>query len=186
MPANENINKGEKIFRQLYDRYKNRLYGYILTIVHATDAAEEITQEVFIKLWLHRDKLEDLTHSEIYIFTMARNKTLNYLRKAANNKRLLRELQSHMKQETNNVDEQMKFSEHQKLIEEALNQLSPQRSLVFRLSRYQGLDHEEIAQKLHLSKNTIKNHLVAALNFIRTYLVRHDVTLSLLILLFIH
>jgi RNA polymerase sigma-70 factor (ECF subfamily) len=186
MPANENIRRGENIFRQLYDGYKNRLYGYILTIVHVGDAAEEITQEVFIKIWMRRDKLNDLINPENYIFTIARNKTLNYLRKAANDKRLLGELQSRMKQEANNVEEQIQFSEHQKLIEEALSQLSPQRSLVFRLSRYQGLDHEEIAQKLHLSKNTIKNHLVAALGFIRAYLVRHDVTLLLLILLFFY
>lgn len=176
MAANLNTYISEAAFRQLYDEYKNRLYGYVLTLVHAPDAAEEITQEIFIKLWLCRDKLGHVVNLEHYLFTTARYKTLNYLRKAANDLKLKTELQNCMvRQPTNNVEEQMKNIEQQRLIEEALSRLSPQRRLVFMLSRYQGLSLEEIAERQNLSRNTIKNHLVAALRFIRGYLVKEGI-----------
>jgi RNA polymerase sigma-70 factor (ECF subfamily) len=171
------ISPQEKAFKILYDEYKNRLYGYILAIVHSTHAAEEITQELFIKLWVNREMLERIINPEHYIFTMARNRTLNYIRKAANDTRLLQELQNAMIPAVNDVEEQITIHDYDDMVEEALKHLSPQRSLVFRLSRYQGLKPEEIAQQLHLSCNTVKNHLTAALRFIRTYLIKRGVTL---------
>ena len=83
-------------FKQLFDTYKNRLYGYVLAIAHSKYVAEEITQEIFIKLWLCRDILHEVDNLEGYIFTIARNKTLNHLRKAAHNVKLLHELQDHV------------------------------------------------------------------------------------------
>ncbi|HEX5551944.1 MAG TPA: RNA polymerase sigma-70 factor [Chitinophagaceae bacterium] len=171
---------GEETFRKLYDAYRNRLYGYVLAIVHSSDAAEDITQEMFIKLWVNRDMLDSVTSMEHYLFVMARNRTLNYLRKAANDARLLAELQRRMIPMVNNVEEHIVRDEYQQLVDEALKQLSPQRSLVFRLSRYQNLKLEEIASQLSLSRNTVKNHLVEALRFIRSYLTKHGVTLLLL------
>lgn len=167
----------ETAFKKLYDEYKNRLYGYVLAITHSTHAAEEITQELFIKLWLDRERIGQIDNIDHYIFVMARNKTLNYIRKEANDANLLSDLQHVMTPAVNNVDELMATEDYEKIVEEALNQLSPQRSLVFRLSRYQGLKLDEIALQLHLSRNTVKNHLVAALHFIRSYLSKHGVTL---------
>ncbi len=170
----------ETAFKELYDGYKNRLYGYALTITHSPHAAEEITQELFIKLWTCRESLHKIADIEHYIFAMARNRTLNYIRKAANDERLLHKLKEAMASESNEVEEQVITHDYEAIVEEALNQLSPQRSLVFKLSRYQGLKMEEIAQQLNLSRNTVKNHLVAALRFIRSYLARHGVTFLLL------
>lgn len=177
------ISPQERAFKKLYDGYKNRLYGYVLAIVHSTHAAEEITQELFIKLWINREMLEQIANPEHYIFTMARHRTLNYLRKAANDTRLLRELKEAMIPVVNDVEEQITTHDYEDMVEEALKQLSPQRSLVFRLSRYQGLKAEEIAQQLQLSCNTVKNHLTAALRFIRSYLTEHGITLIWIALL---
>lgn len=170
----------EIAFKQLYDRYKNRIYGYALTITHSTHAAEEITQELFIKLWTNRESLDNIDNIEHYIFTMARNRTLNYLRKAANDAQLLAHLRGAMVFANNEVEDYVIIDDYKAIVEKAINQLSPQRRMVFRLSRYEGLKMEEIAQQLHLSRNTVKNHLAAALRFIRTYLARHGVTFLLL------
>lgn len=172
-------------FRHLFDAYRNRLYGYVLAIAHSKYVAEEITQEIFIKLWLCRDILHQVDNLEGYIFTIARNKTLNHLRKAANNVRLLRELQGLAAPENNNVEERSLVAEYDTLIRDALNQLSPQRRLVFQLSRYQGLNHEEIALELKLSRHTVKNHLVEALRFIRHYLGQHGASTIWILLAFL-
>lgn len=171
----------EDPFKRLFDRYKNRLYGYVLAIAHSPYAAEEITQEIFIKLWLCRDLLHEVDNLDGYIFTIARNRTLNYLRKAASDSRLLRELQQLAMLQHNNVEERVTVTEYDQLLRDALSLLSPQRRLVFQLSRDGGMNHEEIAEELHLSRNTVKNHMVEALRFIRSYLGQHG---SLLVLLF--
>jgi RNA polymerase sigma-70 factor (family 1) len=172
-------------FKQLFDTYKNRLYGYVLAIAHSKYVAEEITQEIFIKLWLCRDILHEVDNLEGYIFTIARNKTLNHLRKAAHNVKLLRELQGLAAPENNNVEERSLIAEYDTLIRDAMTQLSPQRRLVFQLSRYQGLNHEEIAMELKLSRHTVKNHMVEALRFVRHYLGQHSGTAMGILLVFL-
>jgi len=170
-------------FKRLFDTYKNRLYGYILAITRSGYAAEEITQEIFIKLWLCRDLLHEVDNLDGYIFTMARNKTLNHLRKAANDSRLLHELQElGQSRQHNNVEERALAGEYERLLRDALALLSPQRRLVYLLSRESGLNHEQIADQLHLSRNTVKNHMVEALRFIRQYLGDHGATLGVVLL----
>lgn len=171
-------------FKRLFDSYKNRLYGYVFAITRSPYAAEEITQEIFIKLWLCRDILHEVENLDGYIFTMTRNKTLNYLRKAACDVKLLHTLQQQALPENNNVEERALLLEYDRLLRDALSLLSPQRRLVYQLSRDNGLNHDEIANRLHLSRNTVKNHMVEALRFIRHYLGEHGAAAIILFFLF--
>lgn len=173
MKSEERPQLSVRSFKRLFDSYKNRVYGYVLAIAHSPYAAEEITQEIFIKLWMCRDLLHEVENLDGYIFTVARNRTLNYLRKAAYDTRLLRELRELVSPQHNNVEERALVAEYDQLLRNALSELSPQRRLVFQLSRDGGLNHEEIAEQLHLSRNTVKNHMVEALRFIRSYLGQH-------------
>jgi RNA polymerase sigma-19 factor, ECF subfamily len=173
----------DESFKCLFDNYKNRLYGYVLAITHSHYTAEEITQEIFIKLWLCRDMLNQVENLDGYIFTIARNKTLNHLRKAAYDVRLLKELQERGLSGgpgNNNVEERAMAGEYDQLLHNALALLSPQRRLVYLMSRQRGLNHAEIAQQLQLSRNTVKNHMVEALRFIRHYFVEHGSVLVVL------
>jgi RNA polymerase sigma-70 factor (family 1) len=169
-------------FKRLFDGYKNRLYGYVLAVAHSPYVAEEITQEIFIKLWLCRDILHQVDNLDGYIFTIARNKTLNHLRKAAYDVKLLRELQGLASSENNNVEERALVGEYERLLRDALTRLSPQRRLVYQLSRDQGLNHEEIALHLHLSRHTVKNHMVEALRHIRHYLGENGSMLMIIVI----
>ena len=183
MPAAER-KKYETDFKCLFDRYKNRIYGYVLALTHSAYIAEEITQEIFIKLWICRDMLGDLHNPEAYLVSMARNKSLNYLRKSAHESKMLQELQNRMIRDTNNVEEQSLLSDQNSLLQEAMARLSPQRRLVYRLSRDQGLNHLEIASRLHVSPNTVRNHLVTALKLIRKHLNTMNVAVLALISFF--
>ena len=174
---------GDESFKRLFDSYKNRLYGYVMAIARSPYVAEEITQEIFIKLWLCRDLLHEVGNLDGYIFTIARNRTLNHLRKAANDAKLLRELQELAMPQNNNVEERALVTEYDRLLRDALSNLSPQRRLVYKLSRDGGMNHEEIAHQLHLSRNTVKNHMVEALRFIRHYLGEHGSVLIMVVLL---
>lgn len=178
--------KEEKVFKTIYESYKNRLFGFVLKMVHDKDMAEELIQEIFISLWLNRSKLTSVKDMDSYLFVMARNKTFNYLRKAANDAKLLNKLQAQMQASQNNVEEHIVTEEQNRLIEQALGTLSVQRRKVFMLSRYEGLNMEEISERLQLSRNTIKNHLVSSLRIIRSYLSEHGVLLPLLYFIFFH
>jgi RNA polymerase sigma-70 factor (family 1) len=173
----------DESFKCLFDNYKNRLYGYVLAITHSHYTAEEITQEIFIKLWLCRDSLNQVENLDGYLFAIARNKTLNHLRKAAYDVRLLKELQERglSAGSANNVEERAMAGEYDQLLQDALALLTPQRRLVYMMSRQRGLNHAEIAHQLQLSRNTVKNHMVEALRFIRHYFVKHGSILVVLL-----
>ena len=164
----------EKKFREIFDAYKNRIYGYVLAICHSHHTAEEITQEVFIKIWLSGHLMNNVTNLDHYIFTIARNKTLNFLRDAAFDKKRLHELGTNMTLPgSERTDEKLISAEYNQLLKQAIDQLSPQRRKVYELSRKEGLSLEEIAEQLKLSRSTVKNHLVEALRLIREWLAEH-------------
>lgn len=173
----------ENTFKHIFDRYKNRLYGYVLTISHSSYTAEEITQEIFMKLWICREALSSIENVEGYIFAMARHKTFNHLRKASHHQQILQQMKNAMQTTTNNTEEEAAVSEVETLLQEALTRLSPQRRLVYQLSRQQGMNHEQIALQLKLSKNTVKNHMADALHFIKSYLQQRDIITSFLLIL---
>ncbi len=184
--AQEKLHIDHDRFKKLFEEYKNRIYGYVLSIAKSEPAAEELTQEVFVKIWLGKDLLENVANIEGYIFTIARHIAIRHLRKAANDVNFLRELQNYMHTGSSQTDVENKLaaSDFDKLLNEALGQLSPQRRKVYELSRGQGLTMDEIASLLNLSRNTIKNHLVDALSLIRKYMREHGAD-SLILLLFL-
>ncbi len=172
-----------KLFNHLFESYKNRVFGYVLSILKSPQSAEDITQEIFIKLWLCRDMLDQVENPDGFIFKIARNISLNALRKLAYDEKLIKNLQQYLVHEDRNVDIKMLSLDYEKIVQEALTKLSPQRRLVYLLSRKDGLKHEEIAIRLNLSKNTVKNHLVDALRHIRAHLGKE--TSSLMLTLFL-
>lgn len=170
----------EDAFKKIFELYKNRVFGYVLAITHSSHIAEELTQELFIKLWLSPELLRHVEKIEHYIFTMARNRTLNYLRHAAHDTQIMKELQNRMQKESPNAEDRLVESQYNNLLKQAVEQLSLQRRLVYQMSRDRGMSLDEIAAELTLSRNTVKNHLVEALRLIREFLANHGISILLL------
>jgi len=178
------IAKGnDKAFRTLYDASVDHISAYIFKLCKSPAATEEIVQEIFLKLWVNRAALADVEVPEAYIFTIARNKTIDYLRRLARETRLINTLSAQLQQPDNNIDDKLNREELQRIIEEALSQLSPQKNQVFRLSKQEGLSHDEIAARLDLSKSTVKNHLSETLKHIREHIGKQPNHETLLVLL---
>ncbi len=155
-------------FDKIYNKYCKRLFGFVVRYVKHEEDAEEIVQEVFIKIWENRDKINVFSAFESFLFTIAYNSTMSIIRKRINEKKYLEHLK--VIQEVHNPPEiisEIEFNELKTKIDSLLNELTPRQQEIFRLSREEGLTHEEIAEKLDLSPNTVKNHLVSALNFLR-------------------
>lgn len=169
----------EPAFRRLFDLYRARLYAFVVQLTHSKADAEEIVQEVFMKLWEHREQLVRVEQPGKYIYTIARNKTLNHLAKAAREKKLEHQLWVNLSTSANDTDAILEAGESRRLIHEALSSLSGQKQEVFRLSREEGLSHEAIALKMGLSKSRVNNLLVEILKYIKDYLHGHSPMLAI-------
>lgn len=174
----------QQAFAQIFYHYSQRIYGFILNKTKSEDLAEEIVQEVFIKLWNKREELIGIDNYGGYILTMATNKTYDFLRKMASEQRLKEQVWSSIQSYSNVTEETLDLNQSRALLNEAIEQLPPQRKRVFLLSRQEGLSHNEIAERMNLSPKTVNNHLVEALRFIKTYIQQKPGTsLTLLMIL---
>ncbi|THU39645.1 sigma-70 family RNA polymerase sigma factor [Niastella caeni] len=177
----QQVANGDKLaFRHLFELYKLRLFSFVLQMTHSRVDAEEIVQEVFAKLWESRISLAGVEYPGKYIYTIARNKTLNHLTRVARDRRLQQQVWVNLSQFDNATEDILQAQESQRLISKAVSQLSGQRQTLFQLSREQGLTHEEIACQLGLSKSRVKNMLVEILKHIRDYLARYSALIATL------
>ena len=163
----------EKAFRRFFDAFKNKIYSFSFSFTHSSQIAEEITQDVFIKAWAHRESLPDIQNIDAWLSTITRNLCFNYLKKLALEKQAAVTLVKTQPHADDNVEQYLSFKDRVTELQEALEQLSPQQRLIFTLNRDKGLKNEEIAHQLNLSPNTVKTHMVTALRKIRTFLESH-------------
>ncbi|WP_152969671.1 RNA polymerase sigma factor [Pedobacter sp. Hv1] len=160
-------------FEEIYNQYRSKIYTYALKLCKSTVIAEEITQEVFIKIWQKREQLNPELHFGAYLKKIVLNDVLNHLKKVAREKTLQDELFSYLSAIKNSSEDRLLEKELLKTYEEAIAQLPPQKKIIYQLSRNEELTHDEIAKKLNISKNTVKNHMVEATKFIRNYVSKH-------------
>lgn len=172
----------EKAFKALYDSYCGRLFDYTFSIIKSRQVAEELVMDVFMKIWLGRAAVIKIENFDSFLFRVAHNKSIDFLRSVARNppfaELLWEEIQSFTNDEADTSLLQKEFEEH---LREAVSLLSPQRKKVYHLSREQDLNHHQIALQLGLSKNTVNNHIVEAQRFIRAYMAKNLDVASLLI-----
>lgn len=171
-------------FRRFFDLYRDRLYIFVEQLTHSRADAEEIIQDTFLKVWESAPLLSRLDEPRNYIYTIARNKTLNYLRKIARDKQLVYQAWACQSDLDNSLEESLRSLECRELIEKAVRSLSPQKQTVFRLSREEHLSHAEIAARLGLSQSRVKNILVEALKHIKSYLQEYSDLLAILFWIF--
>ncbi len=160
-------------FEEIYNQYRSKIYTYALKLSKSTVVAEEIVQEVFIKIWQKREQLNPELHFGAYLKKITLNHVLNHLKKVAREKTLQDELFNYLSLIRSNAEDSLLEKELLKTYEEAIAQLPPQKKIIYQLSRNEELSHDEIAKKLNISKNTVKNHMVEATKFIRNYVSKN-------------
>lgn len=163
----------ETAFKRLFESHWDNIYGVAFAFTKSAVIAEEMVQDVFVKVWTKRQNLSEVKKFNDYIFIIARNHIFTTLRKKIYEEPFSDHLKNYFKEASNLPDQQLLYRETEHLIQEAVDNLPPQQQLVYCLSRKEGLNQDEIAQKLNISKNTVKSHLTKALQFIRGYLQMH-------------
>jgi len=163
----------QKAFGELFFRYKDRVYTIALTYTEHRVIAEEIIQDVFVRVWKNRHKLKEIEDFASWICVIARNRALTALQKIAREGERREELISYLPTEVSDAEERIQHNYTEELLEKALTRLSPQQRKVFVLSRLQGHSRMEVAEMLNLAPATVSVHLTIALRSIRAFLTNH-------------
>ncbi|HRE52994.1 MAG TPA: RNA polymerase sigma-70 factor [Flavitalea sp.] len=169
------VSKGNEIaFKALFDKYRQRLFYYISHFIKSNQVAEELVMDVFMKIWVGRSAVLQITDFDAFLFRIAHNKSIDFLRSAANDARLKVLLWEQIQVVSGErADAAILASEFEQKIREAVDLLSPQRRKVYLLRREQDFTHDQIAAQLGISRATVNNHIVEAQRFIRSYLSKN-------------
>ena len=179
----QNLARGDGgAFEIIFEFYKKRVFGVALKMLKSETEAEEIVQDVFLSIWLSKANLSQINDAEAYLFTITYNTIYARLKKASHNQELLNTIIHHLTQIQNTTDETIAAREAHKLINEAIQQLPPQQRTVYELSKQEGLSYNEIAERMHLSRNTVRNHLSEAMKTIRIFLKKAAMLFMLLLI----
>ncbi len=168
----------EKAFSILFHQHKNKLFGYLLRLTNSQEITEDIIQEIFLKLWKDKSELVNIVQFDAYLFRMAKNQAINAFKTMARQTLFYTEYINSQEIDVDSTEQLIQFDETQKLLEQIIESLPPQQKIIFKLSREQHLKHEEIAQMLNISPNTVKNHIIQALSTIKQKL-KYQAVLSL-------
>ena len=180
----ERISSGDEIaFRILFEEYRHRVYSLAAKMTHSQLAAEEIVQDVFLIIWQKRELLSQVDNTSAYFFTIVYRRIYQYFRKLAVDKKVALAFESD-EEYTNITEETVYFREQEKLINEAVSKLPSKMQLVFKLGKQEGLRRQEIANRLNISPNTVRNLLYSAVKAVRAHLDNLASALIFFILLF--
>lgn len=173
-------------FDTLYGQYCKRLYDFVIRYVKVEADAEEIVQEVFIKIWENRGKVDVYSSFESFLFTISYNSAVSLLRKRVRENRYIEYLKSlQVVDQVYELTDEIYFKELDSRMQFLLKKLTPRQRKIFQLSRVEGLTHDEIAEKLGISRNTVKNHMVTVLGFLKSNIDNERIINALFISLFL-
>ena len=154
-------------FEVLFHNKRVQLLKFIMMYTKSVEVAEELTQEVFIRLWNARENIDVSKNGTAYLYTIAKNLALNYLRAQTKEATLKSELWQRSKQFHSTPEEHIVFKEYLTIFNAILEELPQKKRLIYRMSKEDGKSNDEIAAKLGLSQKTVKNNLSQTLRLIR-------------------
>jgi RNA polymerase sigma-70 factor (family 1) len=172
-------------FNEVYYRYRRKVSGYAYHFTGSREEAEELTQDIFVKLWETRARIDPLKNFDAYLYTLIRNNFLEALRKKAR-ANIFRKENITEEPYCKPIDDLVDFKECRQIASQAIETLSPQVKATYILSRDNGYSHAEISRRMGISKHTVNNHIKKSLKTIRKCFKKYspETILSLSLLFF--
>lgn len=165
----QQLSEGDRnAFRKLYDLHRDKLFFYTLRLTGSKQLAEDVLQEVFIKVWQQRETVAEIRSFDAWLFTLGKNQILNGFKRASLERSIIAGMQNN--EAIDPVTQTIDFNEVNKLLQNAINALPPQQKKIYRLRQEQGLKNTEIAHQLNISPLTVKKHCAQAFRTIRVVL----------------
>jgi len=166
----------QRAFTEIFDFYHRYVYIYGRKMTKSEDQANEIVQDVFLKIWLNREKLNEVKNFGAYLNRVVRNHSLNVIRKLAQDARSATQFKINNPESENATDKILDYNESNRILSQAIENLSPQQRTVYTLCHIEGLKYDEVAKKMNVSSRTVQAHMVQALRHIREHFNKHALT----------
>ena len=160
-------------YRTVFNHYWNRIYSTAFTFTKSSELSKDLTQDIFAQIWIKRTVLKDIDNFEAFLYVAAKNRIIDTLRKKVFTPDNETYLKAYFNESSPGPALRLEFKDFEALIHDAIEKLPPQQRTAFRLSRFQGFNHEEIAEKMGISKETVKSYIVRALVNLRKQLQKH-------------
>ena len=159
-------NGDEEAFTSLYHRYCNKVYKFCSLYFTNNSSAEEVVQEVFIKLWDIRSYVNENENLEGLLFIITRNMVFDNTRKNFNESFYhISILAAYDK--AYDIEEELLAKDLKVYIDRLVNELTPRQKEIFCMSRYEHLSYKEIAEKLNITPKTVERHINDALKYLK-------------------
>jgi RNA polymerase sigma-70 factor (ECF subfamily) len=163
-------NGSDKAFQILYSRYQGKIYKLAMRYLKCEIQAQEVVQDVFMKLWIKRSCLQKERPVEAWLYTVGKNDILNKLKKQANAWKAMNQIKKTQVFIDNSLQEKFQYEDYNKALNSTLNSLSKKQLVVYTLAREENLSYLQIAEQLNISPLTVKTHMSRALCHIRAVL----------------
>ena len=171
----------QQAFRELYDRYHVQMYYIAKNYVKSTDLAQDAVQDIFVKLWEKRFRIDESKSIKGFLFTMLRNHVLNMIRDRKDEIVSITGIESKELPRQNLTEDELVYKEYHEIVKQGLEELSDRKREVFELRTLQGHTNSEVAHLLNINIRTVKTHFYNSSKFMREYLKNHAGLLGLLI-----
>ncbi|MBA3683558.1 MAG: RNA polymerase sigma-70 factor [Bacteroidetes bacterium] len=157
-------------FNELFNLYYEELCRIVLPVVKDVDVAQDVVQDVFVKMWVRRNEIEVNTTFKAYLYKAVVFRALDHLRKQKNAHKAVDELKFINPRSHNNVEAFVEEKELTDAINSGLDKMSENMRMIFQLSRFSGLKNREIAEQLDISIKTVESNMGKALKLMHEHL----------------
>lgn len=172
----------KKAFREIYERYHVQMYYIAKKYVKSPDLAQDAVQDIFVKLWEKRDRIDHTKSIKGFLFTMLRNHVFNMIRDRKSEIVSISGIESSELPQQNLTEDELVYKEYHEIVKEGMKELSDRKREVFELRTLQGHSNSEVAELLNINIRTVKTHFYNSSKFMREYLKNHAGLLGLLFL----
>jgi len=156
-------NDDQMAFQQLFEKYAERIYYFSMRYIKNKEEAEEIAQEVFVRVWLRRHDLKEELSFSSYIFMIAKNALIDTIRRKQKETIFQDNIKPNTELYSSSSSDSMEYKELSTLIDKSIKDLPLKRKQIYQLSREEGLTYKQIAEKLNISIKTVETHMRLAL-----------------------
>lgn len=162
------LKQGDKnAFTRLYEIYWRQVYNFSRLYLTNPSTAEEVVQEVFVKIWESHDFIKESENFKGLLFVITRNLIFTRHRKSVNEDFYKMTVLSAMENTSFNLEEEIEAKNLSEYIDRLIEELPPRRREIFNLSRKEHKSHKEIAELLQLSEKTVENQIGEAIKYLR-------------------
>lgn len=154
-------------FGKIYGIYSRRIYLNTLKLVKDEDEAQEILQDVFIRIWNARETIDPSKPFSSFLFSIARNLIRDFFRRAARDNRMRQLLAERGSELYDHIESALDHKETSEILQRAIDALPQQRKMIFTLCRMEGKSYEEVAAIMGISVSTVGNQLTKATKTVR-------------------